>query len=116
MRMPLTIQLRSVGGVPVLDLSGSIDIGPSLAALSDCVTSVLADLKPSRIVLNMRALSSMDSAGLGQVMLLFSSAARQNCRLIIAGANNGIRQILRVTRMDGVLILADDDEAAVALR
>jgi anti-anti-sigma factor len=114
--MPLIIQLRSVCGVPVLDLSGSIDIGPSLAALSDGVTSVLESLKPSRIVLNMRALSSMDSAGLGELMLLFSSAARQNCQLVIAGANNGIRQTLRVTRMDGILILADDDEAAVALR
>ena len=113
--MALTIQSRSVHGVPVLDLSGSIDIGPSLAALSDSVTSVLEDLKPCRIVLNMRALSSMESAGLGEVMLLFSSAARQNCQPVIAAANKDIRQTLRVTRMDGVLILADDDEAAVAL-
>jgi anti-sigma B factor antagonist len=112
--MPLTIQLRNVQGVPVVDLSGTLNIGPSLAALSDCVTQVLEDSKPSRIVLNMRALSSMDSAGLGEVMLLFSRAARQNCELVVAGANNSIRQTLRVTRMDGLLILADDDEAAVA--
>ena len=112
--MSLTIELRNIHGVPILDLSGSLDIGPSLTALNDHVTSVLADLKPSRLVLNMRELSSMDSAGLGEVMLLFSRAGRQNCQFVIAGANNGIRHTLRVTRMDGVLILADDAEAAVA--
>jgi anti-sigma B factor antagonist len=112
--MALTIKLRNVRGVPVLDLAGSLDIGPSLTALNDRVTSLLADLKPSRVVLNVRELSSMDSAGLGEVMLLFSGAARQNCQLVIAGANDSIRQTLRVTRMDCVLTLADDEEAAVA--
>jgi anti-anti-sigma factor len=56
----------------------------------------------------------MDSAGLGEVMLLFSRAARQNCELVIAGASGSIRQALRVTRMDALLKLADDEEAAVA--
>lgn len=112
--MAIGIQLRNVRGIPVMDLSGSLEIGPSLAALSDYVGVVLEDAKPPRIVLNVMALSSMDSAALGEVMLLFSRSARQNCQLVIAGANSSIRQMLRVTRMDGVLILADNDEAAVA--
>jgi anti-anti-sigma factor len=112
--MSMSIELRNVREIPVLDLSGSLDIGPSLMALSDCVTSVLRDLKPPRVVLNLRALSSMDSAGLGEVMLLFSQAAQQSCELVIACPNDSIRQALRVTRMDDVLTLADDEEAAVA--
>jgi anti-sigma B factor antagonist len=112
--MSLSIELRNVGGIPILDLSGSLDIGPSLAALNDRVTAILTDSKPCRFVLNVRELSTMDSAGLGEVMLLFSQAARQNCELVIVGANGSILQALRVTRMDGVLKLADDEAAAIA--
>ena len=111
--MSLSMELRNVRGIPILDLSGSLDVGPSLVALTDRVTSILADFKPLRVVLNLRALSSMDSAGLGEVMLLFSRAAQQNCELVVACANESIRQAFRVTRMDGVLRLADDEEAAV---
>ena len=112
--MSLSMELRNVRGIPILDLSGSLDIGPSLVALNDRVTAILTDSKPCRFVLNLRELSTMDSAGLGEVMLLFSQAARQNCELVIVGANGSILQALRVTRMDGVLKLADDEEAAIA--
>ena len=112
--MSLNMILRNVRGIPILDLSGSLDIGPSLAALNDRVTAVLTDSKPCRFVLNVRELLTMDSAGLGELMLLFSQAAQQDCELVIVGANSSILQALRVTRMDGVLKLAEDEDAAIA--
>ena len=110
----LKIHERQTRGIPVLDLKGRLTIGPSLSLFETAANRILADFKPRRLLLNLREVSQIDSAGLGEIMILYTAAAQVKCTLIVVGASPGVRQLLRITRADGVLNLFDDETAAVS--
>jgi anti-sigma B factor antagonist len=110
----LTIHERQTRGIPVLDLKGRFTIGPSLSLFETAANRILAELKPHHLLLNLREVSQIDSAGLGEIMILYTAAAQVKCTLIVVGASPGVRQLLRITRADGILNLFDDETAAVS--
>jgi anti-sigma B factor antagonist len=110
----LTIRTRQVRGILVMDLTGQLTIGPSLALFETSANRTLAESAPRRLILNLRELSQIDSAGLGEIMILYSAAARAKCTLVLVAANVAVRQLLRITRVDGVLKLFDDEATAIS--
>jgi anti-sigma B factor antagonist len=114
--MSFTIQVRQIRGIPVLDLNGTFTLGPSLANFEKQVTQLLTEMRPSQLLMDLQAIERMDSAGLGEIMILYSMAREAKCTLGLVGANAGVRQLLHMTRADGVLNLYEDEAAALAAR
>ena len=57
-----------------------------------------------------------DSAGVGMLVMCNSTAVAGEGRLLIAGANERVSQILKLTRVDQILSLHGSvDEAAAAI-
>ena len=71
----MVIEQRAVGGVVVLDLSGKLALGDGDGLLKDKVNS-LVHQGMKEIALNLGGLSYMDSAGLGELISVHSTATR----------------------------------------
>ena len=112
--MPLTVQPRVENEIAILDLEGALTLGPGLQSLRDAARKVLSDTRVRGIVLNAANLTSADSAGLGELTILYTLASRQKCRVIVAGARPNLITTLQVTHLDALLPVASDVPTAIA--
>ncbi len=62
----------------------------------------------------MEGLIQVDSAGLGEIMILYTTAAAMQYRLAFVGPQKNFRQILRIIRVDGIVPSLDDEAAALS--
>jgi anti-anti-sigma factor len=59
--------------------------------------------QPSAQTLDLSGVLYMDSAGLGMLVGLFTSAQRKGIRMTITGTNPRVLELFRLTRMDAIL-------------
>ena len=67
-----------------------------------------------KLVLDLSGVSSMDSAGIGELALLQTWAQGQNVDLKCAGANSLVSTLLELTNLDSVLEVHPSVDAALA--
>ena len=111
--MPLSIQSRVENEIAILDLEGALTLGPGLQSLREAARKQLADTRLRGIVLNASKLTAADSAGLGELTIIYTLASRQNCALVIAGARPNLITTLQVTHLDALLPVVSDVGAAL---
>ena len=101
------------GAAGVLTVSGSLDAGPHADAFRQVLQDLL-DRGHVRLVLDLDAVHFLDSAGLGEIV-----AARRRCRerggaLALARPRGKPRDLIALTRVDELVPVFDDLDAAVA--
>lgn len=101
------------GAVGVVTVAGSVDAGPHAESFRQVVQDLL-DRGHVRLVLDLEAVRFLDSAGLGEIV-----AARRRCRerggaLVLARPRGKPRDLIALTRVDQLVPVLDDLEAAVA--
>ncbi len=99
--MRLSLQHRQVGEVAVVSCHGRLIAGDESAVFQQAMDSVLR-MNP-RVVLHLGGLEFMDSAGLGLLVRYFIRARNAQGGLTVAEVSPRIAEVLRVTRLDGVL-------------
>lgn len=109
--MPLAIESKSDGKVPVYTLKGPLTLGPTLGALSQRIRKEL-ESAPAGLVLDVSQVTIVDSAGLGELTMVYTLAARRNCAVVLAGVPTTLRHSLELTRLDLLLPSAADVAAA----
>ncbi len=112
--MPLTIEQRVEDGIGILTLSGNLTLGPSLVTLRNNARQLLDSQKLSGLVLDAGGLLQTDSSGLGELTLVYTLAAKRNCRLVLVRANPTLGKMLSVTRLDGLMPPISDMDTAKA--
>jgi len=112
--VPLSVSVRNVNRVSVLDLTGELILGPSLGQLRTTAATLLNSEQPVALILNTAKLRRVDSAGLGELVSIYSSASRQQCPFFIVGANPHLRSLLRTTRLDGIFRCYQEEAQAIA--
>ena len=100
-QLKLSLETRNSGDVIVVHCQGRIVYRDEAAALSRLVGEVLQHA--SKLVLDLSGVSSMDSAGIGELALLQTWAQERNASLKCAGANSLVRTLLDLTNLDSVL-------------
>jgi anti-anti-sigma factor len=114
-KLKLSLEIRNRGDVIVVHCQGRIVYREEAAALSNLVGEVLD--QTSKLVLDLSGVSSIDSAGMGELVLLHGWAQEKNVVLVCAGANSLVRTLLELTNLDTVLELHGSVESAIdALR
>jgi anti-sigma B factor antagonist len=108
----LNITVREVNGVSVVSLEGRIGVGEEANSLRDRVKSLLADGKP-KVVLNLRHVTLVDSAGLGTLVGLHHSAASCGARLRLSNLSDLLKEVLQITRLLTVFEISASEEDAV---
>lgn len=110
--MPLTIDSRVEDGFAVLELSGSLMLGPHLSALRRAARDVLQNQKLSGLILEVSGLTATDSSGLGELTVTYSYAAKRKCPIVLVGVSATLAAILEMTHLDGLLPAAPDMASA----
>jgi anti-sigma B factor antagonist len=107
--MALKVTKREVDGVVVIAFEGRIVMGEENNLLRERVRTVLENGSRS-IVLNMKKLAYIDSAGLGTLVALHTSARVQGASLRLCHLGSKCKEVLQTTRLFEVFDV-DDTEA-----
>jgi len=117
----LHYNIREVKDVAVIDLVGhmtltdAVAIGPKGTGflLSDIVRD-LAEKSKRKIVLNLADISYVDSTGVGALVRALATARSHGADLKLLSPVSSVFGLLRVTKLDKVFDVKDDEAAAVA--
>jgi anti-sigma B factor antagonist len=102
-------------GVCVLRPVGRFVTGSDAELLS--AKNYLENAGVLKAVIDLSGLSYIDSTGLAFVVELHKAMHACGGQLVLAGANTRVREVLRLTKIDGIVCLvAGADEAEAALR
>jgi anti-sigma B factor antagonist len=111
-KLKLSLETRNQGDVIIVHCQGRIVYRDEAAALSRLVAEVLPHT--SKLVLDLSGVNSIDSAGIGELVLIQTWAQKKNVSLKCAGANRLVRSLLDLTNLDTVLDVEPSLEAALA--
>jgi anti-sigma B factor antagonist len=103
---------REVNGVTVVEIEGRIVLGEESNAFRERVKALLA-ANHKKIVLNMKNVTYIDSAGLGTLVATFHSARNQGAALKLANLGAKFQEVLQVTKLMTVFEVFNDETTAV---
>ena len=112
LKLKLSLETRNRGDVIIVHCQGRIVYRDEAAALSQVVGEVLQQAQ--KLVLDLSGVSSIDSAGIGELALLQTWAQRKSVNLKCAGANPLVSTLLELTNLDSVLEVHPTVDAALA--
>ncbi|HYN21341.1 MAG TPA: STAS domain-containing protein [Thermoanaerobaculia bacterium] len=109
----MAINERKRNDVTILDLKGKITIGAAEEALRDAVQRVLAT-GAQKIVMNMQAVTTIDSSGVGELVSSYTHATNRGGKLKLCNLPAKITDILTITQLITVFDVYDSEDEAVA--
>lgn len=113
--MKVRITSRTVEGITVVDCTGRLVGEEEADALRDHVKNVFTENR--QVVLNMEFLDHVDSAGLGAMTGLCSTARKAGSDLRLAAPGKRLLDLLRITKLLTVFTVHTTvDEAVRAMR
>ena len=95
----------------VLALKGEIDlhVSPSVtASLNEMI-----DKKPERLVVDLSAVSYIDSAGLAALIQAMQKVEGYGGKFVLAGLQETVRSVFEISRLDQVFQIFPDADAAL---
>jgi anti-sigma B factor antagonist len=108
----MKINVRNVGNVAVVDLSGKITIGEGDIQLRDKIHELLESGKKN-VLLNMEKVSYMDSAGIGELVACYKRAREKNGTVKLLKASGKVADLLQLTKLQEVFETFEDEKEAV---
>jgi len=111
--MSLKATSREIGGVIVIDLDGRITLGDGSALLRDLIRENL-NKGYKKLVLNLAAISYLDSTGLGELVSGYRLVKSQGGELKLLNLNKKVSDLLQVTKLYAVFDVHNVEAQAVA--
>ncbi len=100
-KLKLSLQTRNCGNVIIVHCQGRIVYRDEAAALSQLVGERLEH--GGKVLLDLSGVSSIDSAGIGELVFLHTRAQSQNADMKCASPSPIVRELLDLTNLDSVL-------------
>ena len=101
--MRLSLKSRLLGDVIVIHCEGRIVYRDETAVFSRVVRQALQHTR--EVILDLRNVQAVDSAGLGELVLLHLWATSQEKALKLAGARRQIEKLLELTNLSSVMMM-----------
>ncbi|MBI2956493.1 MAG: STAS domain-containing protein [Acidobacteria bacterium] len=109
----MTIKVRQVSNVAVLDLHGPLKMGEPELVFREKVQELL-EKGTKNLAINLAGVPEMDSSGIGALVRAYTSVKHAGGKCKFFAAPKRIKQTLRMVRLDTVLELADTEATALA--
>lgn len=109
----MKVSSRKDEDVTILDLSGKLSIGEGDVALRESVVNVL-DRGATKILINLKRVSAMDSSGLGELIRAKATATQRSAEIKLLHVEDKVHEVLQMTRLIGVFETFDDEIDAIA--
>ena len=104
--------VRQIGHVSVVDLSGKITIGEGDVALRNAVQEIL-DAGNQHILLNLEKVSYMDSAGIGELVACYKRAKEKGGSVKLLNPSGKVYDLLQLTKLEEVFETYKDEKEAL---
>jgi len=111
--MGLNITSGEVNGVAVLWLDGRIVLGEETVALREKVKGLLGEGK-KKLVLNLKNVMFIDSAGLGALVAAHASAKSSGATLRLCNLGSRANELIQLTRLVTVFEVSNSEADAVS--
>jgi len=108
--MPLKMTSRSVSDAVVLDLTGRLCVLEHTLRKS---ISALLEEGHRCFVLNLAAVTYIDSDALGELISIWTSIRRAEGRLILLRPVDRVYELFRITKLNTVFEILDDESSAL---
>lgn len=112
--MPLSVTSRLEDNFAILELAGPLTLGPSLTTLRERARELLSTQNLAGIILRVSQVTQTDSSGLGELTVIYTLATKRGCPIRLVEVSSHLRQMLAMTRLDGLLPSADGIASAKA--
>ena len=113
--MRIETSLRHIDGIPVLDVTGEIDIYTT-PQFKEAVSAAIDENKPA-IIINMTQVTYMDSSGFGTLLSATKRLRPLDGALYLTGCNESIQRMLQITRLNTIFgVYGTEDEALAAAK
>lgn len=115
----LEYKSRQSSDVTILDLSGRISVGEALAfgpGSGRTIGDIIRDFTnkgQKKILLNLRDVKYIDSSGVGDLVRSVTGLRREGSDLKLLSPAPAVLEVLRLTRLDRVFDIKDDELSAV---
>jgi anti-sigma B factor antagonist len=109
----LRIDARELDGVVVLDLVGPLNLGPPIKLLAQHIQSAVQRPEP-RVLLNLKAVTFIDSMGLGELVASYTTVRKHGGNLLLAAPGEFVAQVLQVARLPDVIKVYETADHALA--
>ena len=110
--MSFEASIRYAGDVAVMDLAGRIVLNDGSATMREAIAK-LRDEGASKILLNLAAVSFIDSSGLGELASAYAGVNKAGGQLKLVNIPPRIMDLLRITKLDTVLSAFPSEPAAL---
>jgi anti-anti-sigma factor len=113
--MPLSITSSPDRNFQILTVTGHLTLGPHLRSLQQAAASALEANSPDGLILDVSGVRYADSAGLGELTIVYALCNKKHCALVLAALPNQLKQMLELTHLGELLVSAPDIESAKRL-
>ncbi len=110
--MSLSIAIRDVADVKVVDLSGRITLGEASGKLRATVSDLL-DGGATKMLLNLGDVRYIDSSGLGELVSAYTTARGNGCTVKLMNVQAKVQDLLQITKLYTVFETHTDEATAV---
>ena len=110
--MSVKAAVRKIGDVTIVDLAGRVTLGEG----SGLVRSTIKDLVTSgqkNLLVNLRDVSYIDSAGLGELVGAYATVTHAGGSIKLLHPQAKVHDLLQVTKLYTVFVAFDDENEAL---
>jgi anti-sigma B factor antagonist len=108
----LETSVRYAGDVAIIDLAGRIVLNDGSATMRETIAK-LREEGANKILINLSAVSFMDSSGLGELASAYARINKAGGQLKLVNIPARILDLLRITKLDSILTGFPDEPAAL---
>jgi anti-anti-sigma factor len=106
----LTLDIHAQDQVTIIHCRGRITYGREAAHLSEQIAQFLSETR--QLILNLDGVEMIDSAGLGELVLVLMWAQASDCEIKLAAPSKNVRQLFDMTNLSSAFeIYASVSEA-----
>ena len=110
--MSVKAAVRHSGNVAIVDMSGRITLGEGSGLLRGAIKDLVA-AGQNKILLNLKDVSYIDSAGLGEMVGSYASVTHQGGDIKLLNVQSKVGDLLQITKLFTVFATYTNEDEAV---
>ena len=111
--MDIKTSTRQIGDVAIVDASGELRLGESTNTIRRTVADLL-EHGYKNILLNLRHVRYIDSAGIGELVSCYTSVRNRGGELKLMHLSKNVHNLLQITKLYTIFQVEEDEATAVA--
>jgi anti-sigma B factor antagonist len=110
--MSVKAAVRHSGNVAIIDMSGRITLGEGAGLLRGTIKDLVA-AGQNKILLNLKDVNYIDSAGLGEMVGSYASVTNQGGDIKLLNVQSKVTDLLQITKLFTVFATYTNEDEAV---